>query len=238
MQGTRVRAPVREDPTCRGAAAPVSPDFELHSFRVLCELESGIPAEEIQIVYMERLLADGHCSLGSYGLKDGDMVVLLQKENVRPRPLGQTSSLPQSDFTATAVPATSSSRQHHQHQRAQSAQQSRGLDSGKKMTSAQGLDSPALIRSMLLSNPHDLSLLEECNPALAKALLSRNLETFSQVLMKQQRERSLREQERLSFYSAGPFDLEAQAKIEEEIQQQNIEENMNIAMEEVPESFG
>ena len=24
MQGTRVRAPVREDPTCRGAAGPVS----------------------------------------------------------------------------------------------------------------------------------------------------------------------------------------------------------------------
>ncbi|KAB0395404.1 hypothetical protein E2I00_016087 [Balaenoptera physalus] len=91
---------------------------------------------------------------------------------------------------------------------------------------------------MLLSNPHDLSLLKECNPALAEALLSRNLETFSQVLMEQQRERSLREQERLSLYSADPFDLEAQAKIEEEIQQQNIEENMNIAMEEVPESFG
>lgn len=229
---------VRRDLSEATFSLQVSPDFELHNFRVLCELESGIPAEEIQIVYMERLLAYDHCSLGSYGLKDGDMVVLLQKENVGPRPLGQTSSLPQSDFTGTAVPGTSSSRQHHQHQRAQSAQQSRGLDSGKKMTSAQGLDSPTLIRNMVLSNPHDLSLLEECNPALAKALLSRNLETFSQVLMEQQRERSRREQEILSLYSADPFDLEAQAKIEEEIQQQNIEENMNIAMEEVPESFG
>ncbi|MBW02064.1 Protein DDI1 1, partial [Eschrichtius robustus] len=229
---------VRRDLSEATFSLQVSPDFELHNFRALCELESGIPAEEIQIVYMERLFADDHCSLGSYGLKDGDVVVLLQKENVGPRPPGQTSSLPQSDFTGTAVPGTSSSRQHHQHQRAQSAQQSRGLDTGKKMTSAQGLDSPALIRSMLLSNPHDLSLLKESNPALAEALLSRNLETFSHILMEQQRERSLREQERLSLYSADPFDLEAQAKIEEEIRQQNIEENMNIAMEEVPESFG
>ena len=27
MQGTRVRALVREDPTCRGAAGPVSPNY-------------------------------------------------------------------------------------------------------------------------------------------------------------------------------------------------------------------
>ncbi|ELK16527.1 protein DDI1 homolog 1 [Pteropus alecto] len=219
----------------------VSPDFELHNFRVLCELESGVPVEEIQIIYMERLLSDDHCSLGSYGLKDGDVVVLLQKENVGPRPSARTSSLPQIDFNGIAMPGTSSARQphhHQQHQRAQSAQQSRGLGSGEKMTSAEGLDSPALIRSMLLSNPHDLSLLKERNPSLAEALLSGNLETFSQVLREQQREKALKEQERLHLYSADPFDLEAQAKIEEEIRQQNIEENMNIAMEEAPESFG
>ncbi|XP_024426681.1 protein DDI1 homolog 1 [Desmodus rotundus] len=213
----------------------VRPDFELRDFRVLCELESGIPAEEIQIFYMERLLADDHSSLGSYGLKDGDVVVLLQKENVEPRPSDRSSSLPLVDFNGIAMPGTSSSWQ--QQQRTQSSRQSHGLDSGE-MTSAQGLGSPALIRSMLLSNPHDLSLLQVRNPPLAGALLSGNLETFSQVLMDQQRERALREQERLHLYRADPCDLEAQAKIEEEIRQQNIEENMNIAIEVAPESFG
>ncbi|XP_037697176.1 protein DDI1 homolog 1 [Choloepus didactylus] len=215
----------------------VSADFELRNFRVLCELESGIPVEEIQIIYAERLLADDHCSLGSYGLKDGDVVVLLQNENAGTRPPGRTSNVPPIDFSGTALAGTSSSR-HHQHQRSQTAQNSGGLASGEKVASAQGLDSPALIRSMLLSNPHDLSLLKERNPPLAEALLSGNLETFSQVLMEQQREKALREQERLRLFSADPFDLEAQAKIEEEIRQQNIEENMNIAMEEAPESFG
>lgn len=100
------------------------------------------------------------------------------------------------------------------------------------------MESPALIRSMLLSNPHDLSLLRERNPPLAEALLSGDLETFSQVLTQQRQERDLREQEKLRLYSADPFDLEAQARIEEEIRQRNIEENMNIAMEEAPESFG
>ncbi|XP_004718184.2 protein DDI1 homolog 1 [Echinops telfairi] len=217
----------------------VSPDFELYNFRVLCELESGIPLEETQIIYSERLLADDHCSLGSYGLKDGDVVVLLQKENTGSRPPGRTASQPQIDLSGAAIPGTSSSRQqqYHHQQRAHIAHQAR-LASGEKMASSQGLDSPALIRSMLLSNPHDLSLLKERNPRLAEALLSGNLETFSQVLMEQQRERALKEQERIRLYAADPFDLEAQAKIEEEIRQQNIEENMNIAMEEAPESFG
>ncbi|XP_012667745.1 protein DDI1 homolog 1 [Otolemur garnettii] len=223
---------VRRDLSEATFSVQVSPDFELRNFRVLCELESGVPAQEIQIVFMERLLADDHCSLGSYGLKDGDVVVLLQKDSAGHRPPGRTSTQPRMDFTGIAVPGTSSARQ-----RPSTASRAHGLGSGEK-AAVRCLDSPALIRSMLLSSPHDLSLLKERNPALAEALLSGNLDTFTQVLMEQQRERALREQERLRLYSADPFDLEAQAKIEEEIRQQNIEENMNIAMEEAPESFG
>ncbi|XP_026361662.1 protein DDI1 homolog 1 [Ursus americanus] len=229
---------VRRDLTEATFSLQVSPDFELYNFRHLCELESGIPADEIQILFLERLLADDHCSLGSYGLRDGDVVVLLQKEAAGPRPPRRTSSLPQLDLSGIAVPGTSSSRPLHLPPRAPPGQQSHGLDSGEKRRATRGLDSPGLIRSMLLSNPHDLSLLRECNPPLAEALLSGSLETFSHVLMEQQRDRALREQERLRLFAADPFDLEAQAKIEEEIRQQNVEENMSIAMEEAPESFG
>ncbi|XP_037001999.2 protein DDI1 homolog 2 isoform X2 [Artibeus jamaicensis] len=132
----------------------VDADFELHNFRALCELESGIPAAESQIVYAERPLTDNHRSLASYGLKDGDVVILRQKETADPRPPAQFP---------------------------------------KK---------------------------------------------FSRVLVEQQQDRARREQERIRLFSADPFDLEAQAKIEEDIRQQNIEENMTIAMEEAPESFG
>lgn len=151
---------VRRDLTEVTFSLQVSPDFELCNFRVLCELESGVPAEEIQFIYMEQLLTDNHCSLGTYGLKDGDMVVLLQKDNVGLQAPGRSPNQPRSDFTGSAVAGTSSRHQHHQQQRIPSTQ-THGLASGENMAYAQDLNSPALIRSKLLSNPHDLSLLKE-----------------------------------------------------------------------------
>ncbi|XP_012787411.2 protein DDI1 homolog 1 [Sorex araneus] len=228
---------VRRDLSEATFSLQVSSDLQLHNFRLLCELESGIPATETQIFFLERILCDEHSSLGSYGIKDGDVIVLLQKENVGSR---RGLSLPQLELGGVAEPGTSSTRQHHvaQQPRQPSALRSHSLGSGEKTSSFGDMDNPALIRSMLLSSPHDLSLLKERNPVLADALLSGSLEAFSQVLREQQRERALREQERLRLYSADPFDLDAQARIEEEIRQQNIEENMHMAMEEAPESFG
>ncbi|XP_070458659.1 protein DDI1 homolog 2 isoform X1 [Equus przewalskii] len=141
--------------------------------------------------------------------------------------------LPRIDFRSIAVPGTSSSRQ-----RQPAGVQQSHSSPGEIASSPQGLDNPALLRDMLLANPHELSLLKERNPPLADALLSGDLEKFSRVLVEQQQDRARREQERIRLFSADPFDLEAQAKIEEDIRQQNIEENMTIAMEEAPESFG
>ncbi|XP_053307928.1 protein DDI1 homolog 2 [Spea bombifrons] len=206
----------------------VDDDFELENFRALCELESGIPASETLIVYAERPLTDNHRSLASYGLKDGDVVVLRQKEPSEPRPAAPFPGLPRIDFSSIAVPGTS-----------QQPAPPQPVAAPPDSTSfPQGLDNPVLLREMLLANPHELSLLKERNPPLAEALLSGDIEKFTKVLLEQQQERARREQERIRLFSADPFDLDAQAKIEEDIRQQNIEENMTIAMEEAPESFG
>ena len=42
-------------------------------------------------------------------------------------------------------------------------------------------------------------------------------ERFTKVLVEQQQDRARREQERIRLLTADPFDLEAQAKIEEDI---------------------
>ncbi|KAL0978730.1 hypothetical protein UPYG_G00174400 [Umbra pygmaea] len=226
----------------------VSPELELRDFVALCELESGIPAGEIQITYAEQPLKDLTRALGTYGLKDGDVVVLRQAERRPPPTQPAFPGLPRIDFSSIAVPGTSSG----QSQRPTRRQQQPATTTPRPLTSPpaalpslpgsasspQGLDDPALLQQMLLANPHELSLLKERNPPLAEALLSGDLERFTKVLLEQQQDRARREQERIRLLTADPFDMEAQAKIEEDIRQHNVEENMTIAMEEAPESFG
>ncbi|KAK1796595.1 hypothetical protein P4O66_009626 [Electrophorus voltai] len=214
----------------------VSPDLELRDFLALCELESGIPAGEIQISYAEQPLRDLTRALGNYGLKDGDVVVLRQAEKRQAAQPPAFPGLPRIDFSSITVPGTSSNQHSSRHAQHPSVAQSPPVTS--PASSPQGLDNPSLLRDMLLANPHELSLLKERNPPLAEALLSGDLERFTKVLLEQQQDRARREQERIRLLTADPFDLEAQAKIEEDIRQHNIEENMTIAMEEAPESFG
>uniref|UniRef100_A0A3Q3Q0T2 Ubiquitin-like domain-containing protein n=1 Tax=Monopterus albus TaxID=43700 RepID=A0A3Q3Q0T2_MONAL len=216
-------------------ALDVSPELELRDFVALCELESGIPAGEIQITYVEQPLKDPTRALGTYGVKDGDVVVLRQADRRPPPTQPAFPGLPRIDFRSITVPGTSPST-------SQRGQQQRATQPSTPMafrgSSPQGLDDPALLQQMLLSNPHELSLLKERNLPLAEALLSGDLERFTKVLQEQQQDRAKREQERIRLLTADPFDLEAQAKIEEDIRQHNVEENMTIAMEEAPESFG
>ncbi|XP_023180517.1 nuclear receptor corepressor 2 isoform X2 [Xiphophorus maculatus] len=234
-------------------ALDVSPELELRDFVALCELESGIPAGEIQITYVEQPLKDPTRALGTYGVKDGDVVVLRQADRRPPQTQPAFPGLPRIDFRSITVPGTSSSpnqlpapqpRQQAPQQPPppQPQPQPRPTQPSTPMafrgSSPQGLDNPALLQQMLLSNPHELSLLKERNPPLAEALLSGDLERFTKVLLEQQQDRARREQERIRLLTADPFDLEAQAKIEEDIRQHNVEENMTIAMEEAPESFG
>eukprot|EP00066_Takifugu_rubripes_P022988 XP_011612254.1 PREDICTED: protein DDI1 homolog 2 [Takifugu rubripes] len=226
----------------------VSPDLKLRDFVGLCVPESGIPADEIQITYAEQPLKDPTRALGTYGVKDGDVVVLRQTDRRPPPTQPAFPGLPHIDFRSISVPGTSSSVSPRSATRPQPpvslGQQplprppQPSAPVAFRGTSPQGLDDPALLQQMLLTNPHELSLLKERNPPLAEALLSGDLERFTKVLQEQQQDRAKREQERIRLLTADPFDLEAQAKIEEDIRQHNVEENMNIAMEEAPESFG
>uniref|UniRef100_A0A8C5NDB9 Protein DDI1 homolog 2-like n=1 Tax=Gouania willdenowi TaxID=441366 RepID=A0A8C5NDB9_GOUWI len=224
-------------------ALDVSPELELRDFVALCELESGIPAGEIQITYVEQPLKDPTRALATYGVKDGDVVVLRQADRRPPPTQSAFRGLPHIDFRSITVPGTSSSSGQRgairpQQQAPQQPPPPPSTPAALRGSNPQGLDDPALLQQMLLSNPHELSLLKERNPPLAEALLSGDLERFTKVLLEQQQDRAKREQERIRLLTADPFDLDAQAKIEEDIRQHNVEENMTIAMEEAPESFG
>ena len=96
---------------------------------------------------------------------------------------------------------------------------------------------PETIRQHFLSNPYELAMLQERNPPLAEALLSGDPQRFRDVLQRHQRAVSDREMQRIRMINADPFDPEYQARIAQDIQQKNIDENMEAALEYTPESF-
>ncbi|XP_053650859.1 protein DDI1 homolog 2 isoform X11 [Cherax quadricarinatus] len=181
----------------------VAEDLELENFKALCEMEVGIPVGEMVVVFNAQPLTDNKKSLKDYGVKDGELIMIIRSSTL---------------FRRAA---------EHMQQRRQ-----------ERSVPSAGQDDPAVIRDMLLANPEQLALLRHNNPKLAEALTSGDLEKFASVLREQQEIRRDREQQRIRLLTADPFDMEAQRLIANEIQQENINANMEAAMEYNPESFG
>lgn len=195
----------------------VPEDLELENFKAFCEAESGVPAKEMVIMFNGAVLKDDKKPLKEHGVKNGDMIVM---EKLKKQATGGASSLPggglkMPDFGKIRMPG----------------------QAGPSTSRAAKEDDPAWISQMLKSNPDQLALLKQNNPRLAEAL-ENNPEEFAKILKEQQKARLERENARLRLLTADPMDFEAQKLIAEEIAQKNVEQNMEMAMEYSPETFG
>lgn len=67
----------------------ISEDLELINFKALCEVETGIPSQQISLTLNGELLVDDFGAMKNLGVHDGD-VVIIQKFS------GSTTSMDQS----------------------------------------------------------------------------------------------------------------------------------------------
>ncbi|XP_045624594.1 protein DDI1 homolog 2 isoform X2 [Procambarus clarkii] len=239
----------------------VAEDLELENFKALCEMEVGIPVGEMVVVFNAQPLTDNKKSLKDYGVKDGELIMIIRgsalfrraAEHMQQRRQQRSvpSEIGQIDFSGIQLPGTRrsssssasvgqtpSNNVQGQVAGQEGVEEQLGDDGDLGLGNTGGEDDPAVIRDMLMANPEQLALLRHNNPKLAEALTSGDLEKFASVLREQQEIRRDREQQRIRLLTADPFDMEAQRLIANEIQQENINANMEAAMEYNPESFG
>lgn len=92
------------------------------------------------------------------------------------------------------------------------------------------------MRLRILGEPNALRQIQEGNPQLAAAINDPNRWREEWMNARRDEQRQQREHQRqLELLNADPFDIEAQAKIEEIIRQERVIENLQHAYEHIPE---
>lgn len=54
----------------------VAPDLELENFKVFCEVESGIPANQLIVIVGGKIAKDESTSIKDHGMNEGDVVMI------------------------------------------------------------------------------------------------------------------------------------------------------------------
>ncbi|GAA5887166.1 hypothetical protein JCM16303_002211 [Sporobolomyces ruberrimus] len=97
-----------------------------------------------------------------------------------------------------------------------------------------------VMRRQLLGNPQLMAQLRANNPEFASAAENdpSKFRQFLHQMASMQESARLQQQHETSLLNSDPYNIEAQKKIEEAIRQEAVLENMEQAMEQMPESFG
>ncbi|GJJ73899.1 DNA damage-inducible protein 1 [Entomortierella parvispora] len=191
----------------------VDSQMELENIKALLEADCHIPVEEQLLFHNETELKDPKSTLQNNNVAQDDILTLRRRSK---KPRTQIASIP-------GGPAASSSVRPGQ--------------------IAQGGGDPhnaEQIRQHVLNNPATLRQLQETQPELADAAVN-NPNRFHEIIREldvQRRSAEMARLQQIEHLNADPFDMEAQAKIEEAIRLENVAANMEAAMEHNPESFG
>ncbi|GJP32732.1 hypothetical protein CLOM_g17330 [Closterium sp. NIES-68] len=194
----------------------VDNDELVENVKAILEVETAIPLAEQALLFNGQLLQN-HQRLNALGVADNDLLFLTRQQPSQQRASSQRAASQAAGAAAAAAPP------------AAMAQQEDGA----------AVD-PQAFRQHVLSDPDLMARLLMSTPELGEAIRDNKVEEMQRVLRwmrKMQNEMRRKEQEEQELLSADPFDPEVQRRIEERIQQKNIDENYAAAYEHAPEQF-
>ncbi|PWN22786.1 hypothetical protein BCV69DRAFT_97566 [Microstroma glucosiphilum] len=176
----------------------------LADVKALLEADSSIPASRQALYFNGAPMQDDSKTLQGYGVGDGDLLLL------RDAQAGQSSSSAAagrgSSNTSTAPPA------------------------GAPRNEEEAIEQ---LRQQVLTDSHLMTQLRQSNPQLANAASSSPAE-FARLLGEMRRQMGQVQNERAraeaELAAADEFDIDAQRRIEEAIQAENVMANMEHAM--------
>ncbi len=195
----------------------------------LIESETKFPHAAQHLYHNGQLLADPTRPLDSLGIADGEMLALHVRDAI-----GQGSggaSTTRSMAMGGPRPTTNGPTMRGGER---SGQGQAGGGGGRGRPGA-GPD-PEMIRLQILGDPRARAEVQRQNPELAGALdhPDRFRELFHQI-QREQADMERQRQREIAMLNDDPFNVEAQAKIEELIRQEAVMENLQNALEHNPE---
>ncbi len=203
----------------------ISLELTVGDLKALVEMEvEGLTRPDtMQLLHNMQPMRDLNKTIAEYGIQENDIIMILEQEEERAQPPAQPTrqsqgqGIPTIDWGSVSLP---------------------GAGAGAApIPPPTNPDDPDVIRQQIRSNPYALSSLLQRNPPLHEAIMNDDPQLFREAYqLHLQRVREV-ERDRIRMINADPFDLDTQARIAQDIQQKNIEENMTAAIEYTPESF-
>lgn len=187
----------------------VSESMTLEDFKAYVEAESDIPPNQQVLILNSKGLNGNSSTLQQLGVRSDDLIVLTTSNGI-------------STSASTSAPVGS----------ADSAN-SDAIDSQIELMRQQFLANPQMKNQLIQSNPQMESILN--NPDQFKAVMKDQLQYFQQGGGRDDMSRA--RQEELRILEQDPDKPENQARILEIIRQEQIDKNMQLAYDIIPESF-
>lgn len=200
----------------------IFPNMTVEALRDTIQAETRIDPTAQHLYHNGQLITDNNRTLEELSIGDGELLAL------HVRDMRGSTGIPSSSGASSSRPAAAAPQQ---------ARRAGGSGGAGPAGGAGGMETdPEVIRLQILGNPTYRAELQRTQPQLASVVddPQRFAAAFRDAYDRERRERVER-QRQIAALNADPFDIEAQAKIEEIIRQERVMENLQNAMEHNPE---